>query len=347
MIEAVNRTAAPFAEAKNQIEELNKATAQASTLVFAEQRAQNFLIATYRQKYRAVYDTLGLMRSVGTIGNQIISIVNAQNIAQIRLRDSLIDVEDAQLRLNTAIGLFGEDSVQYEAALDDLEKAQNRYADAANDEKWKDLGIAASLVGMTAQVGTLILRLGEIPGAWATITSLTPIVLPITVTLLGMATALEAIEYLKTTAQVAAGEVAPGGTAPDFPAGYIPDEYLDIGETTGFDPIPAEIPFDPYAEDWAGGVMRPEDYEPGFGTPRPDDLRGLTWPPDDEFAVPARDVEDEAYSRAKDAQAAAYAKAHGTSTTTNIEVNVETNADPERIADEIAWRMRRHNREDW
>ena len=92
LIEAVNQTAAPFAEIENGIERLNKARLKAASIVFAEQRAQQYLIQTYKLKYRSLYQTLGIMRDVGTIGSQIITMVNAENIAQIRLRDSLIDV---------------------------------------------------------------------------------------------------------------------------------------------------------------------------------------------------------------------------------------------------------------
>ncbi|MBA7476818.1 hypothetical protein ES707_12213 [subsurface metagenome] len=258
MIDAVNKTAEPFGEVENGIERLNAATARSSTLVFAEQRAQNFLIATYRQKYRSVYDSLSLMRDVGTIGSQVLSIVNAQNIAQIRLRDSIIDVDDAQRRMNTAIGLFGEDSVQYESALDDLEAANRRVEDAQDDAKMAMVGMGLQAVGVVGSIGSLVIKILEIPAAWSLLASLGPIALPVVLTVLAAATTQQAIEFLQTTAQEAARETAPGATAPGLPQGYIPDEYLDIGKTTGFSPIPAEMPFDPNAPDWAGGVMRPD-----------------------------------------------------------------------------------------
>ena len=162
LIEAVNNTAQPFKEVEGQLKTLNKARLEANTLVFAEQRAQQFLLSTYRQKYSAVTDTLGLMRSVGSIGSQIIGIVNSENISQMRLRDTLLDVDDAQRRVNTAQDLFGTDSVQYMAAWDDLTDAQNRYKDASNSADWQSLGVATSIIGLIGSVGTLIVRLGEL-----------------------------------------------------------------------------------------------------------------------------------------------------------------------------------------
>jgi len=162
LIEAVNTTAGPFKDAEEDLKRLNKSRLEANTLVFAERRAQQYLMATYRMKYSAIYDTLGLMRSVGTIGNQIISMVNAENIAQIRLRDTLLDVEEAQLRLNTALGLFGEDSVQYQSAFADLEDATRRFEDAQNAATMALVGVGLQAVGTMAQIGYLILKLGEL-----------------------------------------------------------------------------------------------------------------------------------------------------------------------------------------
>ena len=234
LIEAVNTTAGPFKDAEEDLKRLNKSRLQANTLVFAEQRAQQFLLATYRMKYSAVYDTLSLMRSVGTIGNQIISIVNAENLSQIRLRDTLLDVEEAQLRLNTALGLFGEDSVQYQAALADLEKAQDRYADAANADKWKDLGIATSIVGLISNIGTLtmtaipmlIRSLGAIP---------TSILVSVSVYVIGMEL-LEALnvklqEYLAiiygATAPVTTKKPGAPGTTGIWPGVYVDEDLID------------------------------------------------------------------------------------------------------------------------
>ena len=162
LIEAVNKTEQPFKQAEVGLTTLNKARLEANTLVFAEQRAQQFLISTYRQKYSAVYDTLGLMRSVGSIGNQIISLVNSENLSQMRLRDTLLDVEAAQRMVNTAMELYGEDSVQYQAAWDNLTDAANRHRDALDADEWQDLAMTLGIAGAIGQVGLLITKLGEL-----------------------------------------------------------------------------------------------------------------------------------------------------------------------------------------
>ena len=162
LISAINKTQQPFKEVEGQLKTLNKARLEANTLVFAEQRAQQFLLSTYRQKYAAVSDTLGLMRNIGSIGTQIISIVNSENLSQMRLRDSLLDVDEAQRRVNTALALYGADSPAYQQAWDDLTDAQNRYKDASNAADWQDLGVAVSIIGLIGTVGELIIQLGEL-----------------------------------------------------------------------------------------------------------------------------------------------------------------------------------------
>jgi len=263
MISAVNKTAEPFAEVENGVERLNQATMKASTLVFAEQRAQNFLIATYRQKYRAVYDTLGLMRNVGAIGNQIISIVNAQNIAQIRLRDSLIDVEDAQTRVNELLEIYPEDAAIVEDALDNLEDANRRVEDAQNANKATMIGMGLTAIGTAAQIGTLITRLGE----------------------LGALGALGAIGAAGTVAAATVGGLS----------------YL---ATAG----PPETPTPMSA-------LLPEE----LGLTKEEMLAGKTY--------------EEKFGEWRNKQI------------TNIEVNVETDADPEQIADAVAYEIYERERE--
>jgi len=270
LIEAVNKTAAPFAEAEGGIERLNKSRLEANKLVFAERRAQQYLIQVYRQKYSALYDTLGIMRDVGTIGSQVITMVNAENIAQIRLRDSLIDVEDAQRRLNTALGLFGEDSVQYESAIDDLEAANNRLKDAQNAAKTAMLGIGLQAIGTMGSIGLLILKITGETGLMGALGGLVATFglpgIAIAITLVGLNVFHEQLDEIDRRLNITKmalegrlgevyeediGKVRPG------PGYYDPDE---LAEDLGYDPQTGE-PYDPYPGVEPG---MPETY-PGGG----------------------------------------------------------------------------------
>jgi len=277
LIEAINKTQPQFLEIKDSLQELEYYRMRASRLAFTEQRSVSYLVAAYRQNYSAVYDTVGVLRTVGSIGGQLLSMWNSTNLAQLRVAQSIENVSDAQDYLNEMMYLFGTDSAQYEDALDRLDTAHDSLAAAEDSVRDGNIAMILQMVGVVGTITSFALNIGElalkyesVAAALTIISTIGSIAIPITVTLVGYAAAVTAIEYLQTTAQVAAGETAPGGTQPDFPAGYIEGEYLDIGETTGFNPIPAEIPFDPTAEDWQGGLMRPPGHEGGFGVPRPD-----------------------------------------------------------------------------
>ena len=300
LIEAINKTAEPFAGAEDSIKRLNKSRLEANNLVFAERRAQQYLIQTYRQKYRAVYDTLGIMRNVGTIGNQIITMVNAENIAQIRLRDSLIDVEEAQLRLNTALGLFGEDSVQYMDAVDDLEKANNRLEDAQEAAKWAMFGIGLQAIGTMAQIGLLILKITGETGLMVALGGLvTTFGVPgiaIAITLVGVNLFHEQLDEIDRRVNLTRMALE----------GRLAEVYED--EIGVVHPGPGMEDY----EDIVGGLYDPETGEP--------------------YAPGAVDVgQPEIYPGTGD-------------TTTNIIIDVETNAAAEDIADAVKrviyWRDR-------
>ena len=301
LIEAVNTTAGPFKDAEEDLKRLNKSRLEANTLVFAERRAQQYLMATYRMKYSAIYDTLGLMRSVGTIGNQIISMVNAENIAQIRLRDTLLDVEEAQLRLNTALALFGEDSVQYQAAFADLEEATRRFEDAQKSATVAMFGIGLQAIGTMAQIGYLILKLGELNA----------------IGILGFPSLIAAIAAIGAAAAAAFAIVG----------GLIGIELMGGPKT----PTPMSGLTAPELgltrEELEGGM----DYVDKYAEWREANMAEKLW----EMGLTEKYFEDQGKGAWGGAER---------DRTTNIEVNVETDANPEQIADAVERVIRNSDR---
>jgi len=168
MIEAVNQTREPFQEVENGLERLRKTRLDASRVVLEEGRAQSYLSQVYRYQYMAYYDHLSVMRSVGSLGNQLIGIVNQRNLAELRLGDALRDVSEAQTLVNTALDLYGEDSINYQAAWDNLTEAQARYKKAASDEGWGKLAVVQSMIGMLGITGQVILKIYELQKLYGT-----------------------------------------------------------------------------------------------------------------------------------------------------------------------------------
>ena len=73
--------------------------------------------------------------------------------------ESLGRVEDAQLAVNTALDLYGENSVVYLDAVDNLEKLEAAADKAKGNETAGLIGMGLTAVGVAAQVGTLAAKL--------------------------------------------------------------------------------------------------------------------------------------------------------------------------------------------
>lgn len=199
MIQAINETRGPFAEAQSDLEALHKARLEGRNSVGELRRAESYLTQAYRYQYEAYYDLFGTMRQVGAIGNQLLNISNARNLSEIRLADATKNVADAQAAANVALEIYGSQSVQYQAALDSLKAAQEGLKKATDDANAAGVSMGLSLVGVASNVGTLGLRIGEAitkaGGLSAALTGLAgfdTIAIPVAITVTGLTALIEA-----------------------------------------------------------------------------------------------------------------------------------------------------------
>ena len=162
LIEAVNRTREGVQGAEADLERLRKARIESQKLTLEEARAVSYLRREYRAQHMAYYDAISVMRNVGSIGRSILTMWQAHNIAQLRVQESLKGVAEAQIWYNTALEIYGENSVVTLAALSELEDAQIRAKKAASDAEAGILGMGLTAIGVAGQVGALVLKLKEL-----------------------------------------------------------------------------------------------------------------------------------------------------------------------------------------
>lgn len=218
-IEAVNRTRQELGEVENGIERLRKARLSASRVVLEQQRTQRFLNQAYRAQHQQFMDNISVMRTVGYIGRGLMSMWQAYTIGQMHVSESLGRVEDAQIAVNTALDLYGENSVVYLDAVDNLEKLEAAADKAKGNETAGLIGMGLTAVGVAAQVGTLLAKL-ELIGAVGAIS------IPIAFAVTGLFALQQAAEFVSHPTT----ETAPGGTGAAYPRGFIPGEYLDVSQ---------------------------------------------------------------------------------------------------------------------
>jgi hypothetical protein len=159
LIEAVNKTRDAVQGAESDLEDLRKARLDNSRVVLEEQRTQRFLTQAYRAQHQQFMDNISVMRSVGSIGRSVLTMWQSYTIGQMHVAESLKNVEEAQLAVNTALELYGEDSVVYQDAksrLEDLETAADK---AKGNETAGLIGLGLTAVGVAAQIGTLAAKL--------------------------------------------------------------------------------------------------------------------------------------------------------------------------------------------
>jgi hypothetical protein len=157
------------------------------------------------------------MRSIGSIGTQLISIYQSQAIQQINVRDAAKDVADAQRAVNDATEMFGTDSVQYAKALEDLETAHTGYKTAVDNSATATTALGLAVLGVIGNIGLLILKIGEtitIGGALATL-----------LTALGPGLGLAAIPLIP--------DIISGGTGVPQSVAELPKEWLDTYVASG------------------------------------------------------------------------------------------------------------------
>ena len=161
-IEAVNKTREEFGEVENGLERLMKARLAASKVVLEEQRTQRYLTQAYQAQHQQFMDTISVMQSVGSIGRSVLTMWQAYTISQMHVSESLDRVAESQIWVNTALEIYGEASVVYQAAAADLEKLEAAADKAKGNETMGLIGMGMTAIGVAAQVGTLAAKLGLI-----------------------------------------------------------------------------------------------------------------------------------------------------------------------------------------
>jgi hypothetical protein len=160
LIEAVNNTRAATQGATADLERLRRARLDASRVVLEEQRTQRFLTQAYRAQHQEFMNTVSVMRTVGSIGRSVLGMWQAYTIGQMHVSESLKNVEEAQIAVNTALELYGANSVVYQDAVSDLEDLEKAAEKAKGNESAGLIGLGLTAVGVAAQVGTLAAKLG-------------------------------------------------------------------------------------------------------------------------------------------------------------------------------------------
>jgi len=218
-IEAINKTRQELGEVENGIERLRKARLRASRVVLEQQRTQRFLNQAYRAQHQQFMDNISVMRTVGSIGRGVLTMWQAYTIGQIYSAQAIQNLNEAQIWYNTTLDLYGEKSVVYQEAaskLEELERAANK---AKGSETAGLIGMGLTAVGVAAQVGTLLAKL-ELLGTLGTIS------IPIAFAVTGAFALQQAAEFVSHPLT----DPPIGGTAADYPRGFIPGEYLDVNQ---------------------------------------------------------------------------------------------------------------------
>jgi hypothetical protein len=159
LIEAVNQTRNAIQGAESDLERLRRARLDNARIVLEEQRTQRFLTQAYRAQHQQFMDTISVMRTVGSIGRGVLTMWQAYTIGQIHVQESLKNVEEAQIAVNTALELYGENSVVYQDAVSNLEDLEAAADKAKGNETAGLLGLGLTAVGVAAQIGTLAQKL--------------------------------------------------------------------------------------------------------------------------------------------------------------------------------------------
>jgi len=159
LIEAVNRTREASQAAVTDIERLRKARLEAQKITLEESRTLNYLKRDYRAQHAVFFDTIGVMRTVGSVGNTVLGMWNSYQLSQLNVRQTTSDLADAQIELNTALELYGEGSVVYEAAKDRVKDLTDELERMKDEELIRNIGIVMTGAGATAQVVNTVANL--------------------------------------------------------------------------------------------------------------------------------------------------------------------------------------------
>ena len=179
LIEAVNRTREASQAAVGDIERLRKARLDAQKITLEESRTLNYLKRDYRAQHAVFFDTIGVMRTVGSVGNTVLGMWNSYQLSQLNVRQTTSDLADAQIELNTALELYGEGSVVYEAAKDRVKDLTDELERMKDEELIRNIGIVMTGAGATAQVvntvANLAAKYGSVASALSTIGAVGPL----------------------------------------------------------------------------------------------------------------------------------------------------------------------------
>lgn len=158
------------------VEDVNNQMREHSRTVYAQRRALMLLRTEYRMAHAAQIAAQRVMRDIGRIGREIVSMWQAYNIAQMRIENTSRDLARAQMDLaesqewyNQMVRDFGERSIYAIDALDNLKDAQERVDDAsraaakAQQDFWFGvIGIILSAIGTAALIPNIFRHFNEL-----------------------------------------------------------------------------------------------------------------------------------------------------------------------------------------
>jgi len=158
------------------IKELKKQISEIGAPVYAMRRSLTLLRTEWRMQHQTLIATSRVMRDIGYIGRNIISMLQAYQISQIRIAQAQRDVAEAtktvaelQDRYNRYLEVFGEDSVFTKRAYEELQEAienKQRAIEEVNralqEQNLQYIGIGLSMGSFISQTITAIGHLKEL-----------------------------------------------------------------------------------------------------------------------------------------------------------------------------------------
>ncbi len=235
LIDAVNNAKGPLGETKSDLERLKAANADLANSVNTQMRSISLLNKEYKLQNYELYQAFGLLRNVGAVGNTLVSIVNSQNLAAINLRDAQRDLADAEAYAAQQLEIYGDKSVPYLAALDDVKEKAEDVKTAQDNILKTDITTAFQMAGAVGQVGNLVSELNKaVTNAGGLQAALTLLATnPVTVTVAIAVVGAEVLEWLagvqqkQLDARYGAAPSEAGKPGEEGVVGVWPGVYLD------------------------------------------------------------------------------------------------------------------------
>lgn len=174
----------------NQIGNLSNAMGGQTTEVIKQARSLRQLRQAYTLQYSPIMDTFRVMKQVGSIGKQLLSVYTAMEVSQINVREATEALDEAQKAYNESLRANGIDSVLTKELLDDVTTATEDLAKAQESMQSKMIQVGLTAVGIFGDAGMLMMGLkaigvqqGTISAYFAQWAGLAPILVPIAIAL--------------------------------------------------------------------------------------------------------------------------------------------------------------------